>query len=233
MDASRVHALRDALRHTDWWRGAVELGRAVRHTSGPGRLLLVGTPRVEPWHLAAHLDDEARLSGQPHIAPQLVRWCPPPGAPAHLAIGLERLERAERGETVLVVAPDSAPDRLLERVADARRTGVTVLSVDAGDHHLGALAHERVALDVADRPPSEPSVAGSPSNDQRDANPGALGVTGIPDGVLEGAALPPSFELAQHVLSGSAGRRGQPDHQPSWQSRLGRIIDLLSGPHPR
>src|SRR4051794_35714025 len=146
MDAERVHALRDALRHTEWWARASLLGSALRATSGPGHLLLVGTPRIEPWHLAAHLDDEARLSRLPQLAPALVRWSPPPQAPPHLSIGLSRLEHAGRGETVFVVSPDSAPDPLLNRVDDARRTGATIVALDAEEGPLAALAHERMTV---------------------------------------------------------------------------------------
>jgi len=106
----------------------------------------VGTPTYEPWHVTAHLDDEARLAGIPELAPTLVRWAPPPGAPAHLAVGLARLEAARRGETVFVVAEDSAPVPLLERVDDARRVGATILALDEGDPELDALAHEALAV---------------------------------------------------------------------------------------
>jgi hypothetical protein len=106
----------------------------------------VGTPTYEPWHVTAHLDDEARLAGIPELAPTLVRWAPPAGAPAHLAVGLARLEAAQRGETVFVVAEDSAPVPLLERVDDARRVGATILALDEGDAELDALAHEALAV---------------------------------------------------------------------------------------
>ncbi len=111
----------------------------------------MGTPTTEPWHLTAHLADEARWAGLPELAPALVRWQPPAGAPPHLAIGLSRLERASKGETVLVVAPDSAPDALLERVADARGHGAVVLSMDRDDANLHGLAHE--VLSVPDDDP--------------------------------------------------------------------------------
>jgi hypothetical protein len=119
MDAERVALLRDALAHTGWWSRARALGEAVRQTRSPGGLMLVGTPSVEPWHLTAHLDDEARYSGLDQLRPTLVRWAPPPGAPPHLAVGLERLEAAARGETVFVVAPDAAPDALLASTTPA------------------------------------------------------------------------------------------------------------------
>jgi hypothetical protein len=107
---------------------------------------VVGTPDYEPWHLAAHLDDESRLSGIAELAPTLVRWSPPPGAPPHLSVGLARLEAARRGETLFVVAQDSAPVPLLERVSDARKTGATILALDHQDPELDALANEALAV---------------------------------------------------------------------------------------
>jgi hypothetical protein len=107
---------------------------------------VVGTPTYEPWHVTAHLDDESRLAGIPELAPTLVRWAPPAGAPAHLSVGLARLEAAQRGETLFVVAEDSAPVPLLERVNDARKVGATILALDEGDPELDALAHEALAV---------------------------------------------------------------------------------------
>jgi hypothetical protein len=122
-------------------------GRALRTSPrSAGGLLVVGTPDYEPWHVTAHLDDEARLAGIPELTPTLVRWAPPPGAPAHLSVGLARLEAARRGETLFVVAEDSAPVPLLERVNDARHVGATILALDEGDPELDALAHESLAI---------------------------------------------------------------------------------------
>ena len=61
-------------------------------------------------------------------------------------MGLARLEAAQRGETLFVVAEDSAPVPLLERVNDARRVGATILALDGGDPELDALAHEALAV---------------------------------------------------------------------------------------
>lgn len=147
MDAARVSILRDLLAGTGWVERTRGFGRALRTAPhDPGGLLLVGTPQDDPWHLAAHLDDEARWSRRPNLAPVLVRWSPPVNAPAHLSIGLDRLEQTRRGETVFVVAPDAAPEPLLERVADARRTGATVFAIDAGDTELESLAHESLVV---------------------------------------------------------------------------------------
>ena len=143
MDRARIALMRDLLAGTGWVERTRSFGQALRRAPHEaGGLLLVGTPTEEPWHFAAHLDDEARWSDLPGLAPVLVRWAPPPGAPAHLAVGLQRLEQVARGETVFVVAPDAAPEQLLERVSDARRIGATVFALDAGNTELEGLAHE-------------------------------------------------------------------------------------------
>jgi hypothetical protein len=147
MDADQVATLRALMAGSWWLEQARLLGRALRTTpKSAGGLLVVGTPDYEPWHLAAHLDDESRLSGIAELAPTLVRWSPPPGAPPHLSVGLARLEAARRGETLFVVAQDAAPVPLLERVDDARKTGATILALDHDDPQLDALAHESLAV---------------------------------------------------------------------------------------
>ncbi|MYX32345.1 MULTISPECIES: hypothetical protein [unclassified Streptomyces] len=157
MDAVRVEVVRELLAGSEWpeltrsfagsLRGAVRRGPA-------GGLLLVGSGGYEPWHMAAHLDDEAAWSGLPELSPTLVRHRVPQGAPPHLAVGTARLEAARRGETVLVVTPERAEAGLLERVEDARRSGATVLAMDAGDPELRGLAHEALTV------PPEPSEVG-------------------------------------------------------------------------
>ncbi|WP_175596303.1 hypothetical protein [Thermomonospora catenispora] len=152
MDADQVAMLREVLAATGWLERTGEFARALRtSTRAPGKLLLVGTPSEDPWHLAAHLDDESRLNRIPELSPTLVRWSPPPQAPPHLRIGLERLERAGRGETLFVVAEDAAPAPLLERVDDARRGGATILALDGGDRDLEGLAHEALTVPPQDR----------------------------------------------------------------------------------
>ncbi|MFJ3587065.1 hypothetical protein ACIQUY_02635 [Streptomyces sp. NPDC090231] len=149
MDAVRVALLREVLAGTQWPAATRRFAGTLRSSVVPhgGGLLLVGSEEYEPWHLAAHLVDESTWSGLPELAPTLVRHRVAPGDQAHLAVGLGRIEAAGRGETLLVVAPRSPGEGLLERVHDARRAGATVLSLDNGDPEVRGLAHE--ALSVA------------------------------------------------------------------------------------
>jgi hypothetical protein len=149
VDASSVQRLRAALAGTGWVERTAGFARSLR-TAGhrPGGLLLVGTEHEEPWHLTAHLSDEARWSGVPELAPTLVRYAPPPGAPPHLAVGLERLAAVRRGETLFVVAPALPDEHLLERVSDVRRLGGVILSLEGGAEgsELAALAHDGLVV---------------------------------------------------------------------------------------
>jgi hypothetical protein len=149
VDAERIRLLRELLEGTGWVDRTREFAASLRRTDAGG-LLLVGTPTDEPWHLAAHLDDESRLSGRPEIAPVLVRWSVPPQAPPHLSVTLARLEVARRDETVFVVAPDTPPESLLQRISDARRTGATILSIDDGSGDLDDLVHDRIVVPTRD-----------------------------------------------------------------------------------
>ncbi|MFF2993791.1 hypothetical protein ACFVTC_04325 [Streptomyces sp. NPDC057950] len=148
MDAVRVALLREVLAGTEWPGATRRFAGALRGSVVPygGGLLLVGTAEYEPWHLAAHLVDEAAWSGTPELSPTLVRHGARASDPAHLAVGLGRIEAARRGETLLVVAPSAPGAPLLERVHDARRAGATVLALDTGDRELGAMAHEALTV---------------------------------------------------------------------------------------
>jgi hypothetical protein len=150
VDADQVAELRILLGPSSWLQQTRAFARALRgcaaRTRTPGGLLIVGTPGEEPWHLAAHLDAESRLADIPGLAPTLVRWSPPPGAPPHLRVGLGRLEEAQRGETLFVVSTEAAPVPLLERVHDARKVGATILALDAGDPDLDDMAHEYLSV---------------------------------------------------------------------------------------
>ncbi|MFF0016171.1 hypothetical protein [Streptomyces sp. NPDC005374] len=151
MDAVRVALLREVLAGTEWLEATRRFGGVLRGSvvSHGGGLLLVGTPDYEPWHLAAHLVDEAAWSGTPELAPTLVRHDARPSDPAHLSVGPGRLAAARRGETLLVVSPAGPGAPLLEHVHDARRAGATILSLGPGEGELAAMAHESLAVPEA------------------------------------------------------------------------------------
>ncbi|MFJ6214866.1 hypothetical protein ACIQGZ_16260 [Streptomyces sp. NPDC092296] len=215
MDAIRVSALREVLTGTGWLESTREFAWALRSAAargpaGPGPaggLLLVGTEGEEPWHMAAHLDDEAAWSGLPQLSPTLVRWRVPPGAPAHLAVDLRRLERAGRGETVLVVAPGPAGAPLLERVQDARRTGATVLALESGDAELRGLAHQALTVPAAWEPPG--GAAGDPA-----------------------ALTPAPFEVVQHLVSAAAGEELPRRRRRGALERMALLAERLTAPPP-
>jgi hypothetical protein len=146
LDRSR---LLGQLRSNDGWIADIRrLAGALRTTTRrEAGLLVVGPPTDEPWHLVAHLDQEARLGGLTQLSPVLVRHHVPAGAAPHLAVDLSRLNTARPGETVFVVASVAAPADLLSRVEDARRAGATILALEAGDDpDLQGLAHETVTV---------------------------------------------------------------------------------------
>jgi hypothetical protein len=203
VDNQQVHALRELLSTSGWVERTRDFAGSLRRsTTRPGGLLLVGTPEEEPWHLAAHLDDEARFSGVLELKPTLVRYAPPPGAPPHLAIGLDRLQAATRGETLLVIAPDAAPEQLLERVADAKRIGATILSIDDGNDDLASLSHDRLIV---------------PSQKLEVATAFDLSLASI------------DFETVQHLVSVAAGEGGQ---RSKMRDRLSKLFDRVSGQAP-
>lgn len=147
MDAGEADLLRQLLVGSPWLHEAESFSRDLRRAARvPRGLLLTGTPDDEPWHLAAHLSDEAQWNNRPELQPTLLRWTLPPGAPAHLSVGIDRLRQLHRGETVLVVTPTVAPSTLLERIADARRRGGTVFALDTGDAELRSIAHETLTV---------------------------------------------------------------------------------------
>ena len=144
-----MQRLRAALAGTGWVERTTSFARSLRTAGHPaGGLLLVGTETEEPWHLAAHLSDEARWAGLPELSPTLVRHVVPPGAPPHLAVGLDRLAAVRRGETLFVVAPEQPDEHLLERVSDVRRVGGVVLALEGGEEgsELAGLAHEGLVV---------------------------------------------------------------------------------------
>jgi hypothetical protein len=148
MDAVRVALLREVLAGTEWLGATRRFAGTLRGSvvSHGGGLLLVGTAEYEPWHLAAHLVDEAAWSGTPELAPTLVRHDARPSDPPHLAVGLGRLAAARRGETLLVVSPKEPGAPLLERVHDAWQAGATVLALGADEGDLATMAHEALTV---------------------------------------------------------------------------------------
>lgn len=202
MDVSRVMVLREMLASSGWVERTQGFARTMsRRTTEPGGLLLVGTPDSEPWHLAAHLDDESRLSGAPQLSPTLVRYQVPKDAPSHLSVTLARLEAARKGETVFVVSEDAAPEMLLERAWDARKLGATVLSLDAGDDELHGVAHESLVV-----PAATESTLFVPELD-----------------VV-------SFDSVQHLVSVAAGEAAQSPSSTSLRDRMAKLLEHIAGP---
>jgi len=155
MNADQVAALRALLAPTGWLDRTATFAQALRRSARtPNGLLVVGAADDEPWHMTAHLADESRYAGLPELAPTLVRWAPEPGAPAHLAVGIDRLRAATRTETLLVVSQHAAPAELLERVQDVRRAGATVFALDQDDPELDQLAHEALPVSPTTAPVS-------------------------------------------------------------------------------
>lgn len=208
MDAVRVALLREVLAGTQWPAATRRFAASLRSSVVPhgGGLLLVGTRAYEPWHLAAHLVDEAAWSGRPELAPLLVRHRVRPGDPAHLAVGLGRLQGAGRGETLLLVAPERPDGGLLERVHDARRAGATVLSLGSADPEVTGLAHDALTVD-----PPDPGPGVGPESAQ-----------GI------------DLDTVQHLVSAAAGENSLPSTRGRrrLRDRLSRLADQLTSPPP-
>jgi hypothetical protein len=219
MDAVRVALLRDVLAGTEWLGATRRFAGALRASVVPhgGGLLLVGTEEYEPWHLAAHLADEAAWSGTPELAPTLVRHRVRPGDPAHLAVGPGRVTGARRGETLLVVAPRAPGPNLLERVHDARRAGATVLALNGG----------------GDVPPGGP-------NPLHEAAGSGGGLGELHALAHEALAVPREsgldLDIVQHLVSAAAGENENPLPAPRGgrrlRDRLSRLADQLTALPP-
>lgn len=136
------------------WLGAARRFASSLRSAGhePGRLLVVGTPEQEPWHLTAHLADAARWRAVPSLAPTLVRWNVPAGAPAHLSLGIDAVPAAGRGTTLLVAAPGQVDEQLLQRLEDARRGGANIFALHDGVRELDDLVHESLSTSGAVAP---------------------------------------------------------------------------------
>ena len=178
-----------------------------------GGLLLVGTRSTSRgiWRPIWWTRPHGR--GQPELAPTLVRHGACPSDPAHLAVGLGRLEAAGRGETLLVVAPGGPDAALLERVHDARRAGATVLALDGGDAQMRALAHDALTVRAPDTGlGTEPDTE---RGTRRCSVPGGGDVPG--DGV--------DLDTVQHLVSAAAGENSLPG-----AARTRRFRDRLYRP---
>jgi hypothetical protein len=211
VNADQVATLRALLAPTGWLDRTSAFARALRRSARtPNGLLIFGPPQDEPWHITAHLADESRLAGLPELAPTLVRWTPEPGAPAHLAVGLDRLAGATRAETLLVVSGGLAPAELLERVHDVRRSGATVFALDQDDPDLDQLAHESLQVSPASAPISFEAAQHLVSSAVTlESGPGRFSVAGLP------AAGP------------AAAQAGLADR--GLRARLARMLDAVSG----
>jgi hypothetical protein len=213
MNADQVATLRALLAPTGWLDRTSRFGAALRRSARtPHGLLIVGTAGDEPWHMTAHLDDESRLAGLPELKPTLVRWAPPPDAPPHLAVGLERLQAASRSETLLVVSGELASAELLERVSDVRRLGATVFALDRGDPELEDLAHEALPVPQADAPVTFDAAQHLVSAAATDADP--LAVAAYSHRQAHGARYPQSAPA------------------PGLRRRLARLLDTVTGTEP-
>jgi hypothetical protein len=147
MDMAQVSVLRGLLLGSEWLDRTDDFAGSMRSaTRRADGILLFGTPGNEPWHLAAHLSDEAEFSGAKDLRPTLIRWTTPADAPPHLSTSLDRLRDMRRGEPLLVVADEPVDDTLLERVNDARRGGGRVFALTDDDRELEQLAHESLTL---------------------------------------------------------------------------------------
>jgi hypothetical protein len=133
-----------------WLSRAWDLGQLLRPAAARSdRLLVLGSESFEPWHVTAHLDDQARLLGAPTLRPTLLRRSPPPDAPAHLRHSMDDLRDTGRRHTVLIVAPDELDADALSRLSDARRRGALLLGVTADAGELAALTDNLVSVTAA------------------------------------------------------------------------------------
>ena len=179
MDRSEARIMRELLelgRGRAWLEEADDFAAALRAAPRrEGGLLLVGVEQAEPWHMAAHLTDEARLAGLGQLSPTLIHQAPRPDAPEHLAAGLNRISAAGRSEAVLIVAEYDPDSLVLERVDDARRHGARILTLGQRTPLASGLAHD--TLDV-------PEIAEAPTFDGAQHLVSAAAVELRPRGLL-------------------------------------------------
>ena len=111
------------------------------------RLFVLGSPDFEPWHFTAHLAEEAEQVGRRDLAPTLLRWKIPPGAPQHLSNSTDEISSVARNGTLLVVSPHGDSGDLLNRVDDARKQGSHILAIHQEGSELIGLSHEVLGID--------------------------------------------------------------------------------------
>jgi hypothetical protein len=226
VDLTRASLLREVLSGTELATRTSQFAHALRRfTTRPSGLMLFGPQDDEPWHLTAHIDEEALRAGITELRPALVRWAPPPDAPPHLRIGLDRLRDVGRGESLMIVSEQQPGSDLLERIHDVRRRGATVFSIDNGDRDLASLSHESLVPGLL-----VPAAFGSgwtryegPDTDAS-GNDSAAGIDAFdidPDGPEAG------FAMAQHLVSLAVG---DDDMSPTgWRARLRSFIERVGG----
>jgi hypothetical protein len=208
VDLSKASLIRELLTGTELAQRTSSFAHSMRrYTTRSSGLLLIGPADDEPWHLTAHLDDELHRTGLDDLRPSLVRWSPPPDAPAHLRIGLERLTDAGKGESLLVVSENDPAPALLERIDDVRRRGATVFSIDNGDKELASLSHESLVPELL--------------------VPAAFGDLGdAADAVVDREPIV-GFEMTQHLVSlAVADDNTSPE---DWRARFRRFIERVGG----
>jgi hypothetical protein len=122
------------LRNASWYGDLRALGQSLRAPRRESsKLLVVGHPEDQPWHLTAHLEMLADFRGLNELRPTLVRGIEVP---------------AQANDAILVVSEYQIPDNVLEELDDARTRGATVLGLTTDDPELTKLAHEAVSLDL-------------------------------------------------------------------------------------
>ena len=247
MDANQVATLRALLAPTGWVERTRAFAQGLRSaTRLRGGLLVVGTPDEEPWHLTAHLDEESRLAGIPELMPTLIRWNPPPEAPAHLRVGMARLAAARRGETLFVVTPETAPVPLLERVSDARKLGATIFALDQGDPELDSMAHETLTVQNVSFGAAQHLISAACGDlgemdrarqfalaDEYGIAARRLAAAGVGAGAGAGAGAASRGVRAPTQLGGYRGFSGSNRYRPGvrgLRDRVAHLLDTVSGP---
>ncbi len=231
MDLTKAAVLRELLTGTELAGRTTSFAHSLRRfTTRVGGLMLFGPPEDEPWHLTAHLDDELHRAGVEDVRPSLIRWAPPPDAPPHLAIGLDRLRDSGRGESLLVVAEQTPADALLERIDAVRRRGTTIFSISDGNKDLADLSHESLVPELlvpatfgtgwVSRPVGQDQPVDHDEPDHgRHAVPEET-LTALRDAVA-------GFEMTQHLVSLAVA--DDDVTQSAWRRRLRTLIERLSG----